>query len=170
MTVVSIFINPTQFNQPSDFDLYPRSIEQDKKQLMFLGIDYLLLPTVASMYPDDYQIKIMETQLASILEGEFRPGHFSGMLTIVLKLLNLLQPTRAYFGEKDYQQLLLIKKMVMALFLPMEIIGCETIREADGLALSSRNARLKQEQRQKAAHFPRLLQSFLSAKKISEQL
>jgi pantoate--beta-alanine ligase len=113
---------------------------------------------------------VTETNLALELEGEFRPGHFNGMLTVVMKLLNLMQPARAYFGEKDYQQLLLVKKMVNALFLPTEIVACETVRAEDGLALSSRNSRLTPEQRIKSAVFPKLLQSSLGVEKITEQL
>lgn len=170
VSVVSIFINPTQFNQACDFELYPRTLEQDKAQLIAHEIDYLFCPNVEEMYPDNYQVKVYETHLSKMLEGEFRPGHFDGMMTIVLKLFNLVQPTRAYFGEKDYQQLLLIQKMVAAYFLPLEIIACETMRDKDGLALSSRNSRLTTMQRQKAIHFSRLLQSSLSCEKITEQL
>lgn len=170
ITVVSIFINPTQFNQTRDFDLYPRTIENDQALLALHHMDYLLLPNPQCMYPDDYEIQVTETMISNELEGKFRPGHFSGMLTVVLKLLNLVQPVRAYFGEKDYQQLLLVKKMVTALFLPIEIISCETVRAHDGLALSSRNSRLNAHQRTKAASFAHLLQSTLSTEKIVEQL
>ncbi|TAK72359.1 MAG: pantoate--beta-alanine ligase [Gammaproteobacteria bacterium] len=170
ITVVSIFVNPTQFNQGSDFQLYPRTIEQDKSLLVSHQIDYLFLPDAESMYADHYEVQVTETALSHELEGEFRPGHFTGMLTVVLKLLNLVQAARAYFGEKDYQQLLLVKKMVAALFLPTEIIACETLRADDGLALSSRNSRLNAAQRQKAAHFPHLLQSDAAIEKIIAQL
>lgn len=170
ITVVSIFVNPTQFNQTSDFELYPRTTEADIKLLEAENVDYVFLPHPADMYPDHYQIQITETELSTDLEGKYRPGHFNGMLTIVMKLLNLVQPTRAYLGEKDYQQLLLVKKMAVALFLPMEIIGCETVRAEDGLALSSRNSRLNAEQRQKAAHLPRLLHSSLSPEQITTEL
>jgi pantoate--beta-alanine ligase len=170
ISVVSIFVNPTQFNQMRDFELYPRTLEQDKARLLACGIDYLFLPAADTMYLDNYQVQIQETDLSTILEGEFRPGHFNGMLTIVLKLLNLVAPTRAYFGEKDYQQLLLIKKMAKALFLATEIVACKTVREEDGFALSSRNSRLTDEQRQKAAHFPRLLHSNLNPETIKARL
>jgi pantoate--beta-alanine ligase len=170
ITVASIFINPMQFNQSLDFERYPRTLEHDKAMLLSCRMDYLFLPNTQSMYPDDYQVKIVESNLSTVLEGKFRPGHFSGMLTIVLKLLNLIQPNRAYFGEKDYQQWLLIKKMVDALFLPIDIIACETIRAEDGLALSSRNSRLNESERVQAAHFPRLLQSALGLNEINEQL
>ncbi len=170
VTVAAIFINPTQFNQAKDFACYPRTLEQDKALLVSQKIDYLLLLNEAAVYPDGYQIQVSEHDISKILEGEFRPGHFTGMMTVVLKFLNLVQPSRAYYGEKDYQQLLLIKKMANALFLPYEIIGCPTIRAEDGLALSSRNARLNSEQRQKAAFFPRLLSSTLTPAQITEQL
>ena len=116
LTVVSIFVNPTQFNQAQDFQHYPRTLEHDKTLLLSHKIDYLFIPDPKSIYPDDYTVRVIETELSSTLEGEFRPGHFEGMLTVVLKLLNLIQPSRAYFGEKDYQQLLLVKKMASALF------------------------------------------------------
>lgn len=170
ITVASIFINPTQFNQAQDFELYPRTLDQDIEQLQSQKIDYLFVPNVKDMYPDDYQVRVTETELSAVLEGEFRPGHFNGMLTVVLKLLNLMQPTRAYLGEKDYQQLLLIRKMAQALFLPTEIIACKTVRANDSLALSSRNSRLNPEQRQKAARFPQLLAGSQSSETIAEQL
>lgn len=170
ITVVSIFVNFAQFNQMQDYIHYPRTIENDKIMLKDENIDYLFLPDSDAIYPDNYQIQVSETDLSLDLEGKFRPGHFNGMLTIVLKLLNIIQPTRAYFGEKDYQQLLLVKKMAQALFLPVEIIPCKTIRAEDGLALSSRNSRLNQTQREKATNFPRLLTSSLTTDNISDQL
>lgn len=170
VTVVSIFVNPTQFNQARDLELYPRTVEQDKDLLSQCGVDYLFLPDADEIYADQYQVQVSETELTKVLEGEFRPGHFSGMLTVVLKLLNIIQPYRAYFGEKDYQQLLLVKKMVEALFLPIEIIACETMRAPDGLALSSRNSRLNAEQRQLAAHLPALLKQMIPVESIIEQL
>jgi pantoate--beta-alanine ligase len=170
LTVVSIFVNPTQFNQASDFELYPRTVEQDSALLALQKVDYLFLPDAKEMYQDDYQVQVTENKLSTELEGLHRPGHFNGMLTVVLKLLNIIQPSRAYFGEKDYQQFLLVKKMVSALCLEMEIVPCETIRDHDGLALSSRNSRLNTVQREKAAHFSRLLHSALPPKQIMEQL
>lgn len=170
VTIVSIFINPTQFNNPSDLNAYPRSLENDARMLLEENIDFLLMPNAQDLYPDDYQVQVLETQLSSELEGFYRPGHFSGMLTVVLKLLNIVQPHRAYFGEKDYQQLLLVQKMVQALFLPVEIVPCKIIRAEDGLALSSRNSRLTDEQRKKASNFPRLLQSTLDLSDIALEL
>lgn len=170
VTVASIFINPTQFNQTSDFEKYPRTLEADIELLKSHKIGYLFLPDTKELYADNYEVKIIETHIASILEGEYRPGHFDGMLTIVNKLLNIIQPNNAYFGEKDFQQFLLIKKMVSALMMPINIIGCPTLRDTDGLALSSRNNRLSPEQRELAAHFPRILQSDLSLENMKEAL
>ena len=170
LSIVSIFINPTQFNQTEDYDQYPRTLDNDKLMLDSEKIDYLFLPDAQEIYPDHYSIRVTETELSTECEGYYRPGHFNGMLTIVLKLLNLVQPARAYFGEKDYQQLLLIKKMVGALFLPIEIISCPTIRAANGLAMSSRNNRLNLEQQMKAATLSQLLQSNLSIETISKKL
>lgn len=170
LTVVSIFVNPTQFNQTQDFDLYPRTLDADLALLTDLGVDYVFLPDTEGMYADHYQIKVTETELSRELEGEFRPGHFEGMLTVVMKLLNLVRPDKAYFGEKDYQQLLLVKKMVAALFVPVEIVPCPTLRAEDKLALSSRNNRLSAEERQLAAALPQLLQSGGCTSEIIDKL
>jgi pantoate--beta-alanine ligase len=170
LTAVSIFVNPTQFNQSNDFELYPRTLEQDIAMLEAMHIDYLFIPYANEIYPHDYQLQVSETLLSAELEGVHRPGHFNGMLTVVLKLLNLIQPTRIYFGEKDYQQLLLVKKMVEDFFLQIEVVACETIRADDDLALSSRNSRLSRAQRAKAKHFPELLQAKMSCAEIAEKL
>jgi pantoate--beta-alanine ligase len=170
IVVASVFVNPTQFNQASDFEKYQRTLEADCKLLGSLDVDYILCPEKEAMYPDGYEVQVSETKISHELEGEFRPGHFTGMLTVVLKLLNLVQPRRAYFGEKDFQQLLLIRKMAAALFLPVEIIACETMREESGLALSSRNARLSPEQRKKAAVLAQLLMSDLSDQDVKKRL
>lgn len=170
ITVVSIFVNPAQFNQTSDFDLYPRTFEADIGLLANADVDYVLYPDAQDLYPDGYEVQITETALSLELEGEYRPGHFDGMLSVVLKLLNLVQPVHAYFGEKDYQQLLLIRKMVDAFFLSTKIIACPTVRAGDGLALSSRNSRLTAAQREKAHHFPKLLHSSLSPAEVKEKL
>jgi len=170
IVVASIFINPTQFNQATDFENYPKTLDTDIALLKTLNIDYLFHPQPSEMYPDAYQIQIHETELSKELEGAFRPGHFTGMLTVVLKLLNLVQADRAYFGEKDFQQYLLVKKMAEALFLPTEIIACATLRAEDGLALSSRNSRLSAEQRPRAALFAKLLHSCNDLDDITQQL
>ncbi len=171
VTVVSIFVNPTQFNNASDLQHYPRDLSKDIATLAPYKVDYLFCPDAADIYSDHYQIQISETEISKELEGEYRPGHFTGMLTIVLKLFNLIQPTNAYFGEKDFQQLLLVKKMVQALFLPLQIVSVPTMRADDKLPLSSRNARLSPEQRQKAAIFSAFLHDFsLDCETIAKQL
>jgi pantoate--beta-alanine ligase len=170
VTVVSIFVNPTQFNQTQDFQSYPRTLDEDVEKLKTAGVDYVFAPNATEMYPDHYTVQVNETQLSHGLEGEHRPGHFTGMLTVVMKLLNIIQPTRAYFGEKDYQQFLLVKKMASALFMPVEVISHSTLRDADGLALSSRNSRLSENARLRAAAFPRLLQSQQSLEMIRSEL
>lgn len=170
LTAVSIFVNPTQFNQSADFELYPRTLDDDVALLKSMEVDYLFVPTPLDIYPDEYQFQVTENSLSIELEGAHRPLHFNGMLTVVLKLLNLILPTRAYFGEKDYQQLLLVKKMVEAFFLPIDIIACKTIRAADNLALSSRNSRLNATQREKAKYFPEFLQASLSCAEITNAL
>lgn len=169
VVVVSIFVNPTQFNQNTDFDLYPRTLEEDIEMLKNT-VDYLFVPEAKDMYPDQYHIQLHETDISHVLEGVSRPGHFNGMLTVVLKLFNLIQPQHAYFGEKDYQQLLLIKKMVQALFLPIEIVACETQRAENGLALSSRNSRLNPEQQVKASYLSHVLQSPLTLEQMKAEL
>jgi pantoate--beta-alanine ligase len=170
IVVVSIFVNPTQFNQQSDFEKYKRTLQEDCALLEKAGVDYVLHPDARAMYPDDYDVRITEAVIAEELEGAFRPGHFGGMLTVVAKLLNLAQATRAYFGEKDFQQLMLVRKMAAALFMPVEIVACETVRAASGLALSSRNGRLNAEQLEKAALLYRLLASPASDVEVKRQL
>lgn len=170
VTAVAIFVNPTQFDRECDYELYPRTLAQDQSMLAEQGVDYLLLFDSQALYPDQYHIQISEMEISNILEGEYRPRHFQGMLTIVLKFLNIVQPTRSYYGEKDYQQFLLIQKMVHALFLPIEILSCATVRADDQLALSSRNSRLTKEQRSRAAYFPQLLQSSLTPEHIKVEL
>ena len=152
-TLVSIFINPTQFNDPKDFESYPQTLQQDLEKLQH--VDYVLAPNAAQMYPNGYHYKVTEDEVSKILEGAHRPGHFDGMLTVVLKLLNLAQAQKAYFGEKDFQQLELVKGLTTEFFLDTEIVACPTQREANGLAMSSRNQRLKD--LNKAAIFPQLL-------------
>ncbi|MBS0288438.1 MAG: pantoate--beta-alanine ligase [Proteobacteria bacterium] len=156
--VLSIFVNPTQFNDPNDYLLYPKTIEQDIRIAMDLGIDYIFLPESKAMYADEYNYKVQENNISQILEGKYRPQHFEGVLTIVLKLFSLIKPHRAYFGEKDFQQLSLIQGMVEAFFMDIEIIPCQTIRHQSGLAMSSRNSRLSQ---------TALAKSYLLAKYLS---
>lgn len=156
--VVSIFVNPLQFNQASDLAAYPEDLQHDQQQLSAAGVDLLFLPDEQSIYPDGQQqiTRVCVPGVTEILEGACRPGHFDGVATVVTKLFNLVQPTRAYFGEKDFQQLLLVKKMVQDLNQPLEIVAVATQREDDGLAMSSRNARLDDESRKLA---PQLYQA-----------
>ncbi len=170
ITIVSIFVNPKQFNDKQDFENYPRTIEQDTAMLEAHSVDYLLLPIPKEIYPFYDHYHLTENKISKELEGVFRPGHFNGMLTVVLKLLNLAQASRAYFGEKDYQQLILIKNMANAFFLPTEIVGCKTVRDEEGIALSSRNSRLDTEQRKKAAFFAELLKNTPDYEDITERL
>jgi len=157
LTAVSIFLNRTQFNNAADYETYPANFEQDLALLEELGVDAVFAPDYETVYPDSYRYKVSESEDSLSMEGTQRPGHFDGVLTVVLKLLNLSAANRAYFGEKDYQQLRLVKGMVEAFFLPVEIVGCETARADDGLALSSRNRRLSEAARVKAAALPRIL-------------
>lgn len=150
LTVVSIFVNPTQFLKGEDLDKYPSKHEADKKICELAGIDILFMPTADTMYTQD-EVSLQAPKIrAYVLEGETRPGHFSGVLTVVMKLLNIVNPTKAYFGKKDAQQLKLISLMVKQLFMSVEIVAVDTVRESDGLALSSRNVYLNKEERKEA--------------------
>lgn len=160
--VLSIFVNPTQFNDPRDLAQYPRNVDADV-ELARPWVDAIVVPPASDMYPDNYRYRVTETDLSRRLEGAHRAGHFDGVLTVVLKLLNLVQPHRAYFGEKDQQQLQLVRGMVETFFLPVTIVACPTVRAPDGLALSSRNARLSESARAAAAIFPQVLRSAASA-------
>jgi pantoate--beta-alanine ligase len=160
--VMSIFVNPTQFDNPADLSAYPRTLEADLGAAAGL-VDHVLVPEPREIYPDDFRYRMTESDFSRQLEGAHRPGHFEGVLTVVLRLLNLVRPHRAYFGEKDRQQLELVAGMVQALFLPVEVIPCPTVRDPDGLALSSRNRRLSPSARARAASFPRILRETASA-------
>lgn len=157
ITVVSIFVNPTQFDDPNDLRNYPSTMDDDIAMLNKVGVDYLINPEYDALYPDDYKYKVHENDLSTILEGAHRKGHFDGVLTVVLKLLCIAKADKAYFGEKDYQQYKLIEGMAKAFFLDTEIVPCPTIREDDGLALSSRNVRLTEEERKLAPEFNKAL-------------
>jgi pantoate--beta-alanine ligase len=167
--VMSIFVNPTQFDDPADLGRYPRTLEAD---LALAGdnVDLVLVPDPAEMYADQYRYRVSEHAQSAVMEGAHRPGHFDGVLTVVLKLLNLVRPDRAYFGEKDRQQLDLVQGMARALFLPVEIIPCPTVRDADGVALSSRNRRLSPGARARAAAFPRILRESADAAAAAREL
>ncbi len=148
--VVSIFVNPTQFGPQEDFDKYPRTLERDAELLAERGVDVVFLPTASGMYPEGFQTYVHNPVSSDILCGKSRPGHFQGVLTVVLKLLNLVKPTKAFFGLKDYQQFALIKLMARDLALGVDILGVPTVRESDGLAMSSRNVNLSSQERQLA--------------------
>ena len=163
-TAVSIFLNRTQFNKAVDYESYPADFAQDVAELEALSVDAVFAPDYDSMYPDSYNYRVSEHVDSLPREGAHRPGHFDGVLTVVMKLLNISGARRAYFGEKDYQQLELVKGMVDAFFLPIEIVACETVRAFDGLALSSRNRRLSDGARRQAAIFPQILETAQSSK------
>jgi len=157
IVVVSIFVNPTQFLAGEDLDTYPRRDEADKKICELAGVDFLFMPTAEELYFDD-EVKIVAPNVRGyVLEGTTRPGHFSGVLRVVMKLLNIVNPTHAYFGKKDAQQLNLIEQMVKHYFLDVVIVPVDTVRDSDGLALSSRNVYLSKEQRQEALKIPKSL-------------
>jgi pantoate--beta-alanine ligase len=147
---VSIFVNPTQFAPHEDFARYPRDMERDLSLLRDAGVDWVLAPSVEEMYPQGYSTYVDVEGITTVLEGAARPGHFRGVATVVSKLFNIVQPTRAYFGQKDAQQVAVIKRMVFDLTFPLEIVVGPTMREPDGLALSSRNVYLSPEERQAA--------------------
>lgn len=150
--VASIFVNPLQFGPGEDYQSYPRTLEADQAKLQAVRADLLFAPAVEEMYPGgrDRVTRVDVPGLSAILDGEFRPGHFSGVATVVLKLLNIVQPDVALFGEKDYQQLLIVRRLVADLSVPVEIVGVPIVREADGLAMSSRNQYLTPMERQQA--------------------
>lgn len=150
LVVGSIFVNPTQFNDPKDLLNYPRTPELDYAVLESAGCDLVFSPTVDEMYPDDQLLELNFGDLETVMEGQFRPGHFKGVATVVSRLFNITTPTRAYFGEKDFQQLAVIREMNRRLQTGIEIVGCPTLREADGLAMSSRNIHLNAEERKMA--------------------
>ena len=169
-TLVSIFVNAPQFDDPSDFARYPRSVADDLEMLRHAGVDYVLVPAQDDLYPDGYRYRVTEVDLSTRLEGALRPGHFDAVLTVVLKLLQIADAERAYFGEKDWQQLRLVRGMVDAFFLPTVIVPCPTIREDDGLALSSRNRRLNPADRAQAPAFHRALVTAATADEAAGSL
>ena len=149
-TIVSIFVNPTQFNNPEDFQKYPNTLDADLSKLESLGVDYVFVPEVNTMYPALPNLKMDFGDLETVLEGKFRPGHFNGVGIVVAKLFHLIRPHVAFFGQKDLQQVAVIKRLVNDLSFPIELQVIPTRREHDGLAMSSRNLRLTKDQRQKS--------------------
>lgn len=170
LTVVSIFVNPIQFNNSEDFDKYPSTLEHDIKLLESVGCNAVFLPNKTEMYPQETLVKISFGYLDTVLEGEFRPNHFSGVGIVVSKLFNIIQPQKAYFGQKDLQQFLVIKQLVNDLSIPVELVMCDIERDNDGLALSSRNARLTESGLIEARKINKLLKSIISDIQISQNL
>jgi pantoate--beta-alanine ligase len=157
--VVSIFVNPIQFNNPEDLAKYPRTLEEDLRKLEDTGCNLVFAPSVSEMYPEPDTTLFDFGQLDKVMEGKFRPGHFNGVAIVVKKLLEIVMPNKAYFGEKDFQQLTIIKKMVSMFEMPVEIVPCPIVREPDGLAMSSRNTRLTEEERAEAPVIHKALSS-----------
>lgn len=150
IVIVTLFVNPTQFNDADDFDKYPRDLDADSRMAEDAGVDYLFTPSPTEMYAKEFDTVVVVRALSDRLEGKSRPGHFAGVSTVVTKLLNIAQADRAYFGRKDWQQLQIVKRVALDLNIPTEIVDCPTVREPDGLAMSSRNVRLTPEQRKAA--------------------
>ena len=161
--VASIFVNRLQFGPNEDFDKYPRTFQADCDKLAAAGVDVLFAPTEPDLYPEPQQYHVEPPEIQNLLEGEFRPGHFRGVATVVLKLFNCVQPQAALFGKKDYQQLMVLRNMTRQLALPITIIGGETVRAADGLALSSRNGYLSPAERAEAPRLSRELNAIRDA-------
>src|SRR5271157_5825498 len=169
VTAVSIFVNPLQFGPLEDLDKYPRTLERDTDLLRGLGVDLVFIPSVAEMYPAGAKTYIEVSDLSSKLDGGSRPGHFRGVSTVVCKLFEIVRPDRAYFGQKDAAQVALLRKMVRDLDMDVEIVVCPIVREADGLAMSSRNAYLSPEQRKQALVLNRSLRQVKSAVDAGER-
>jgi len=169
-TLVSIFVNPTQFDQAHDLKNYPIRLEEDLQKLNLIHVNAVFIPQFEDLYPDNYSYSVHENKLSQLYCGAHRKGHFNGVLTVVMKLLNLISPMKAYFGEKDYQQLILIKNMVDAFFIKTKIIPCTIIREKDGLAMSSRNLRLNPEERKIAPSLYKTINSNLTTNQMHKKL
>ena len=173
VTVVSVFVNPTQFNDKNDLVKYPRTLDADCKLLEACGATYAFAPSVEEMYPEPDTRQFSYAPLDTVMEGAFRPGHFNGVCQIVSKLFEAVKPHRAYFGEKDFQQLAIIREMVRQMQFDLEIVGCPIVREEDGLALSSRNARLSAEERENALKISQTLfksRTFAATHTVGETL
>ncbi|QCR24054.1 pantoate--beta-alanine ligase [Pontibacter sp. SGAir0037] len=158
ITICSIFVNPTQFNNPDDYKLYPRTLEQDTALLERVGCDLLFAPNAEEVYPQQSLLQFSFGKLEAVMEGEHRPGHFNGVATVVSKLFHIVQPHKAYFGQKDLQQVAIIRQLVYGLSFDLQLVCYPTVREESGLAMSSRNKRLTAQQREQAAHLYKSLQ------------
>ena len=168
--IVSVFVNPTQFNDPRDLETYPRTLEADSTLLASVGASALFAPEVSTIYPEEDTRTFDVGAVAEVMEGRYRPGHFNGVMQVVSRLFDIVRPDCAYFGEKDFQQIAVIRAMVRLIGSPVEIIACPIVREADGLALSSRNVRLSAEERREAPQIYRILSESRSwAKDMSPQ-
>ncbi len=167
--VASIFVNRLQFGPNDDFDRYPRTLQADCEKLAAAGVEMLFAPSEAVLYPEPQQYHVEPPAIQHQLDGEFRPGHFRGVATVVLKLFNIVQPQVALFGKKDYQQLMVLRHMTQQLALPIAIVGGETVRAEDGLALSSRNAYLSDSERAEAPRLHRLLKHLVAAVHAGER-
>ncbi|MEN0643473.1 pantoate--beta-alanine ligase [Alkalicoccobacillus gibsonii] len=165
VVVVSVFVNPLQFGEGEDFESYPRDIERDQQLCEEAGVDILFYPSVEEMYPREASVEIRVVQGVDVLCGESRPGHFDGVVTVVLKLLHMVEPNAAYFGQKDAQQVAVIKQMVQTLSMSVQIIACPTVREEDGLAKSSRNVNLNTRERELA---PALYSTLIKAGELAK--
>ena len=163
VVIVSIFVNPLQFNRPDDFDAYPRTLDDDIAICRRSAVDAVYAPLASAMYPDGFQTYVEPGPLADVLDGPSRPGHFRGVTTVVAKLFGAARPHVAVFGQKDFQQLAIIRRMVSDLDMGLEIVGVQTVRESDGLALSSRNRRLSPSQRAAAVSVPQALAAIAQA-------
>ncbi|WP_413558883.1 pantoate--beta-alanine ligase [Bdellovibrio sp. HCB209] len=170
VVVLSIFVNPTQFNDPKDFEKYPLTWDQDLKIAEANKVDAIFYPRYPDMYPDEYRYKVSENTYSKLLDGAHRPGHFDGVLSVVMKLFNIVAPNKAYFGEKDYQQMTLIKGMVDSFFMDLTIVPVATVREQDGLAKSSRNLLLTKEEREKAPIIYKTITTSKTAEEASSKL
>ncbi len=174
ISIVSVFVNPTQFNDKGDLDRYPRTLEKDSELLSSVGVDVVFAPSAEDMYSESEMREAFEFDfggLDEVMEGKFRPNHFNGVVQVVSKLFTMVEPNKAYFGEKDFQQLAIIRRMVKVMGFDVEIVGCEITREESGLAMSSRNALLSEEEREVATNISRVLKesaTFYSQTTVSE--
>lgn len=170
IVAVSIYVNPTQYDDPDDLANYPQPLEDDLAKAAKAGAQIAFLPRYKDIYADSYRYRVTEHELSRQLEGAHRDGHFNGVLTVVMKLFGIVRPQRAYFGEKDWQQLQLVRGMAQAFFLDVEIVPCPSVREADGLAMSSRNVHLTGSERELAPEFHRVLSSGMPVEDMAPAL
>lgn len=170
LVVLSIFVNPTQFNDPKDFEKYPITWDADRQLAETMAVDVIFAPTKEDLYPHGYHYRVQENDFSKLMDGAARPGHFDGVLTVVMKLFQIVQPSLAYFGEKDFQQLQLIRGMVADFFMDLKIVPVPTVREKDGLAMSSRNVRLSSAERVQAPLIHKVLTEEKSAESAAAAL